>query len=155
GGASALRRDDPAHGSRSRGCSVRAALVSSLYRRGPRAARPWPGRPAVATGALACRPGRGRAPAVHPAAASRAALPTVRLRDRRRGGRPCTLLVYAATTPSDHALIFRPRALEWSPEAGAEGQCARLGDPLEPPLPQNPASLEPEGERVAFVPSKA
>jgi hypothetical protein len=34
------------------------------------------------------RPGRGRVPAGHLGAAERAALPAVRLRDRRRGGRP-------------------------------------------------------------------
>ena len=68
-GASALRRDGPAHGSHPRGRPVRPALASPLYGRGPRAAGSRPRKPAVANRALARRPGRGRVPAVHRAAA--------------------------------------------------------------------------------------
>ena len=95
---------------RPRGCPVRSSLVSRPDRCGPRAARPRPGKPAVASGALARRPGRGRVPAVHRSAAERAALPAVRLRDRRRGGPPrrgAALLVHAAETPPHHAIVVR------------------------------------------------
>ena len=123
----------PAPASHPRGRPVRPGLASPLYRRGPRAAGPRPGNPAVASGALARGSGRSRVPAVHRDAAERAALPAVRLRDRRRGRRPRrgpATLVHAAETPPHHAIVVMIRPSD----GGLPGvrRPPRHGTPLSP-----------------------
>jgi hypothetical protein len=100
-----------------------------------RAAGSRPRNPAVASRALARRPGRGRVPAVHRAAAERAPLPAVRLRDRRRGGRPrrgTAPLVHAAAPPPHHAAAPAPTSvgLPWAPRPAVALEIGHRADAI-------------------------